>query len=552
MSPSKLFRCAHYLSWALFLFVLIFLPTRTAHEFLGSYAELTDKVYGFVVFVSFIALLFFFCAEQIFSYKGRPPGSKKTGEAQYSTPSTTLLYIQIALSVLIFIRTASQINATLDWDENETISSISSGDTFFVVNPLRGSTNHPLASLASSVSMKIFGVSKWTARLPALGFTLLFLILLNLFCIRFATPFVTIAVFVHLLCNEMAIWYMHSMRGYIPMMLFTFGAFFVVYSFTQGYAVSKRQHIFFFLMLLLAPLSHTIGYLFCVILTATLCFWLFFQGDHLTESQLKDGRKLLLAPMLALALLATFAIFQMAALNSERWIISSEPVPDWQYERNFARISMVFGVAKFWIVKLLSLPVLILFLRQLKERRASIRNFDALFLCLSFFFFAMSVWLLKAIILEGRMLMPFLVIFVLWLSNSVETLSPTLLRNGVSLFLLACLTIPQIANSYSLLHDDLEFFGDQERFAESIKARLAKDTELCVSLAGDPSAILYAKNIYLKGLRFVETNERCAVHYLAYYSLGRFEKKYELKAPIESLNPIFDDQKGRYFYEMLR
>ena len=125
--------------------------------------------------------------------------------------------------------------------------------------------NHVLAQAASILSMKAWGFSKIPYRLPAIAFTVLLLLIVPLtFRSLFPTPgyFLTLG---FLGANAFSLWYLHSARGYVSLLLVTALSYFLALR-VLCHTPHKKHYIAFELTLLLSPFVHFFSMIFHLLL----------------------------------------------------------------------------------------------------------------------------------------------------------------------------------------------------------------------------------------------------------------------------------------------
>jgi hypothetical protein len=465
-----------------------------------------------------------------------------------------LIIFQILCSLVVIARSTSNIGVPLDWDEHEHLSVLSGPQAWESINPLRGSENHALASLSAFVSMKIFGVNKYAARLPAVLYALAFLTLLNMVALRYLSTTGSAIYFLSLTGNGFLLYMMHSMRGYIPMMFFTLYVFSKALAFANDKIPGQRRDLSLFTLAAGAALfSHTFGGLFLVLLFVSLLLWTYQHRTVLSRQSHEYAFSLMTILLGWLALYGVISLYILLHLQDTGFAMPKDGVPAWLSHLATFRLFTIFGFVRIWEIRLFGFALGLLIANRLYRPGKEI-SFPSLFALVVVVTIAGLLKLLDVPLLEGRMLTPFLVLFFFWIAESLDRVPQTRLRNAGAAALILLFTLPFAAH-----HDDDDGvpgqFADHEKFSEAVHARLDRSatpkTDRCFSYSGDPAGVKYARGFYFVDENHAESDETCKVHFHLFFGRGLFEARYTFTPPphvrIESL---YDDGKGRVWFRI--
>ncbi len=465
------------------------------------------------------------------------------------SPATKgIVILQILLSLAVITRSLLQIQVPLDWDEHEHVSQLAGGDAWASMNPFRGSEVHSIAAMASFVSMKIFGPSKVAARIPAILFSVGFLIVLNLLFLRYASPVASIFCLATLAGNLMVIYMMHSMRGYAPMLCFSTLSLLFVLDFIAGRKIRLPA---FALVTGIAIFCHSFAGLFTALLFTALLFWLYQNRKKLPAESLRLGNKMLAVQFFWLLVFASVSVFVLLHLRDTGFALPQGEVPAWVFEMAPYRLFSLFGLVRMWEIKLFLFLMLFLLGIRLLQPRTKATSFPVLLLVITTFSMLCLSQLLHIPLLEGRMLTPFLVIFLWWAGETIDQVSSKPLKRVLFVVALSLLVLP-----FHLHHDAddgvPEHFADHEKFAAKVYSIVSGFPDRCFSFSGDPAGVKYAANFYFLKERQITLQDDCAHHFHLFYGEGLFRAKYEWTPPKNAafVQRLYDDDKGRVLFSL--
>jgi hypothetical protein len=376
-------------------------------------------------------------------------------------------------------------------------------------------------------------------------------VVLNLFCLEFFSPPVTLLVLLHLFFNGLLVWYMHSMRGYIPMVLFIFSGFALLYAFTRGRVATLRNCAVFLAIITAAAFTHTLGYIYSILLVAAFIAWLYLEGEGLNESRLVLFRRLAAISSLWLIVLAILPLTELPALHQAGFIIEPQTASGWTLLNTLSRVSMAFGSGQLWLLKLVGLLSIFAFSRNFTLRKKLDPGFMTLFVFLSATVLMITASLLRATVVEGRMIAPLVVILVLWIGCTFENLESKWARQAAFALAFVIFTVPQFASGPTLMVGEFDYFEGHEKFAARTEKLIRPFDQKCLIYRGDPAAVIYARQIYLRGIPERAWAEKCRTTFVVYFSRGRFDQIYPLNLNPYRLEPVLDDGEGRRLYKLL-
>lgn len=522
--------------------VLLFMSSTRTLSALGTLAETVNRYTPLGLLLSLIGTIACLMLSQLVSRTewNELPSAQILPVARLSFKSWIVL---IVLAALVWISAVYDLKSPLDWDENEHVSAIANGNLGFTLDPRHGSENHPLASLLSFVSMSAIGTNKIGARVPALILSLLLLTLFVHFARSFLSIFTGSLVLLHLLCNRTFTFYMHSMRGYIPMSLFLLVTYVFLIRLAHGEALERRKHfVGFALATLLCLFSHTLGFLYQGYLLLAWIGWMFFNRDALGGHTIRRG---LLFGSLTLGCLLLYSIvpfWHLQVLTKGGWIQPTEStfLP---LQHTLNRFPMVFGAARFWLVKALVCVSLATALIAWRNNSRLTRSFPFVFAMMACALWIAYVWTLKAAVLEGRMLIPLLIPFLIWLGETASHL-PRRQKILVCGVVLGVCTLPSAFNYRSVLEADLNHYAATETFANRVIEFARAHPAPCFSFSGEPRAVLYTRSFYLAAYKKAKACET-ALH--IHFARNQFNENFPLELPWPG-EEVLNDYDGRTLY----
>jgi hypothetical protein len=516
-----------------FGFALFVFPTRHFQALLGTAATKLMKYESYFVFLTALCVVIAYALT-----RGAVPPNKRTPSvgAPPKRISRRRIFLQAILSVLILVRTGFQITAPFDYDEQVHASQLSHARASEIAHPLQNTSFHLLATLTSFVSTKLFGVNKIAVRLPALGFAALWLLSLNLFTLELAGPWAAGLLLCHCLSNELVIWYLHSMRGYVSMICLAFLPFWIFYRFVKV-GVPRHRTATLLALALSFPLplfTHAFGGFFCLLLLAAFFLWMGIEGNSLSYSQWQFAWKLSWVALAWVPLLGFVLLKQFVGTDSEQQVlfVTGASASAWH-----ACLIKLFGLARLWWLKLaLTLTVVVL----LSEIRLGWRRdlgFLSLFLILALVFFEGTSASLHTT-LEGRFLLAFLPVFLLWIGEAVDRIPAPFSRMATYMVAAACFLWAPAQNGPAIYNEITLQIDTYQHFVETARRLSGNLPGRCYTFSGDKSEVEWAENFYF----FSEepTQESCS----ARYHLA-FGHSAPLWHPTEGFRLIFQDDAGR-------
>lgn len=463
------------------------------------------------------------------------------------------LWFQIICSILMLGLALCQIQVPLDWDEHEHISNLAGGTAWKVINPLRGSENHSLASLSTYVSLRLFGVSKIGARIPAILFSIAFLVLLNLFALQYFSKAGSVVCFLSLAGNPFVIYFMHSMRGYMPMMFFTLVLLYISLKLSNSSTIPLRRHlILFFIASGCALFSHFFGGLFLAFLLVSIIIWAYQRRGQLSKEQFRTVFSLLSILFVWLIIMGLMSYFILVHMEETGFAMTKDSIPPWLIKLATFRLFTFFGFVRIWEIRLFLLFIGLLVAWRLLYPVKKSLSLPTLLLLVGSVVVTALIKILKIPLLEGRMLLPFMVVFFFWLSETLERIPNLKWQAIASSFLLLLFILP-----YTIHHDNNDevsaHFSEHDRFAKVVKQTLNSmkipPQDRCFSFSGAPDGAPYARDFYFINEKKSELSQDCRFHYHIHYGMGLFRKEYPLSLSIP-VKPLYNDGKGRVWFQI--
>jgi hypothetical protein len=516
--------------------------TRSFEEWFGQGRDPIQRYEGFAVFVFILGAAASYALYLIFR---RWESVSPTPVAIRAKRKINLAALGVGtiLSVLIFALTLSQVQGPMDWDEVARTSELARGNSLSVIHPFT-TMNHPIATALSWGTMKLFGVSKVGVRLPALAFTLAFLGLLLVEGSLWLSTFTLALLLCHFASNELVVWYMHSMRGYISLMLFTGAIFFIVTSALKEETFSPKKQLALSLLVGACLFTHTFAAVFCLVFALSLLSWLALNLKNISSGTLDAGVRMLLVFFAWLPILAVVFGFHVAVLDNTGFIHAETHSDHLPAYYALTRSAMVLGAPRVWFVKVLFLASVCLI--GWRIRRNSFRDFLTVNVLVSALFIPMALWLLGAVVLEGRMLLAFLLPFLVWVGESLTELPKGRLRTAAYGAVFFWFTVPPLLCAKGLMEGDLQHFRESEQFAAEVQQHLGRVPKRCLTYAGDPDSVHYTRYFYLFNQPELGA---CPGRYLLFFSKGQFGKVFPLDPVIAgAVHPVYSDNKGRVLY----
>lgn len=451
---------------------------------------------------------------------------------------------------LLIVQAAVQITSPLDWDEHEHVSVLASDDPFFSMNPFRGSENHSLASVSAFVSMKLFGVNKFSARIPALGFGIGFLLAYCLLAFNFIHPAPSIVTLVALNLNPMVIYSMHQMRGYAPLFCFTIWILYLMLKpFSSAEPSMKRRHYLGFVLCSVGALfSHTFGGLFLFLLFVSTLVFANLNKNHLNLQQKRIINSKLVILSSILFFYSILCVFILLHLQETGFAGSLAPRPGWLVNLMLYRPFTIFGFVRIWEIKLFSLLSfgLILFaIRDLVSKRHGIQSFLLIQFLTTVIFFVAMFFTIRFTVLEGRMLQPFLVPFLWLVFLTINQYKQPATQIFFSLAFLALFSASH--HLHPTIPDEVvSFFHDTEAFAQQVKSTISEKEDHCLTVSGDSASAKYYTFFYFHSTRKMD---QCKNAFRIHLEKGLFDRFSPVPNDLQSqFSLLVNDTKGRLLF----
>jgi len=537
---NRLARLGVAFSFALFVVLFVFVPTRSVTELMNRLHVSLSNYYNLGLFASLLATAIFWMIQRATKWE-RIPTKEPAGKPK---SHRWLWGFQAIASIFIFYQSVAHvIDGPLDSDETYISVDLTQGRAWESINPLLSTRNHGLTTLAAYLSGKTFGWDEVTIRYPAILFLVLFLALANYFCFRFASPFTTVLVFGHLCVNQLALWYFHSMRGYTPMMTWTLGGIFLV----ADQRIGNRARLVGFAVLgVLAALTHTFAGFFFIILLGTLLYSLAFQPKQLGKTEFDKRAHLLWAAAIILPLAALLCVSQALAIKSLGFFNVGK-APDVSFE-----LIRLLGIQDpMWgrLVWLLAGGVVA---HRIYRRHKVEGDFYTPLLITAALFIGGIAWALQVVLLEGRMLLAFLLPFLFWVGQEVDAIkNKTFKIVGVGLSALVLVVAPY-PSTQEIFNIHPEIVADYRLFIKEVRKQAPPIAENCFSVDGAPWAVKWTRGLYLNRANFDTNSKQCKNFYHLFYETG-YDASVKLGTPEEGYYQLmYADGKGRYLYRHVR
>ncbi len=533
-SIANLFRLATAISGIVFLFVFFIAPTQSFQGWLSSKALVTGKYLDLAIFLAMVTVVICYMLHRI--YLETKTKIEEVAPEHISHPAW-FKYAQFFLSVAIFAQAVLQLDSSLTYDESNVGSYLASASLSEVIGVIHqgnyslSSTQQALALLSSYFSMQAFGVSVIALRLPALMFGLLFLSLLYVLSRRYLPTFVALFCYLNLCANHTVVWYMHSSRGYISLMLFSLLPFVIVFGVSRGRFSSSKLIYLGVASYALCVFTCTHGALFNCLLLISVILWVYLNRTLLSARQLKFLRRAILVGFLFMPLILWMA-FNEARFTAQAGFLGGGAHGRW------VMIGTVLGTCRIWGDKLILLFVLSLIVLKVKWQKGLQRDFVFVFLIATVVFFAAVVSLIEASYLGARYFLAFLIPYLIWLSEGVLQVGSPRLRRGLTVVLFFILGVIPMASRPQCLVAEI---GDQtyfSNFIERVKEITRESRGNCYSFSGDFIEIRWAK-IHFQS----EAKETCLSKYVLF-----FPSSIANERPFPDSLAILRDAGGRLLY----
>jgi hypothetical protein len=501
-----------------------------------------SNYYNLALFIFLTAGFGFLLLERAWG-RSHPP-LVKIGDGDRPKKAWFIISLQIALSLWLFARTSHEIfDGPLDTDETYISSEFSQPHPWSVIDPRLSTRNHGLSTLAGFFSSRVFGLNEMTIRYPSLFFTALFLLLLNLYCFRYASAFTTLLIFGHLCVNQLALWYLHSMRGYVAMMALTLG---ILYLSTR-ILESKTQVSWLRLSLLtavaaLAAVTHTFGGFFVVCFALALILWLSFPRDD-REVDATKATRVFIALGLAIPFVVALVLCQAKAIKA-LGLFNTGKVPDLSFET-----IRVLGIPHAEWARFAWLLVVVLALYPFSRRKRFVPSLASCLLLASATIIFGLVWSLQVVILEGRMLLALLIPFLLWVGTAIQNVEERPLRYALMGYGVLVLVFAPLPGRPELYNVTPEILSDYKNFIRKVREVTEPNGPACFTTSGAPWAVKWTEGLYLAD-RMASKATECRSHYHLYFASDDPTQKLT-RPPGDSFQLLFIDGEGRTLYRRI-
>lgn len=447
-----------------------------------------------------------------------------------------VVVIGTVLSLFILGRTFENVrHGPLDTDETYMASELLGEHPWSAINPVGNHRNHGVSSSLALFSTRVFGTNEMSVRYPSIVFTAFFLLLLIVFVHKYANAFVALLVFGNLTFNQLSIWFMHSMRGYISMMCFSLLALMLVMRWQDETPKSIRGPVWLFLaVFLLNVLTHTFGGIFSMLLWFTLLVWVYLNRNRLGEGQRKFFVNLLVA-CVALFPLVGLLFLSNAMDMSAYGFLYSKKLPIVSIE-----LLRLFGVPNTeWV--LVGVALCFIVFRSYWKKM----DFLSLFLLCSSTMIFTLMFVIRSHIIEGRMFLAFLVLMVIWVGNGIVRLRSPLIRGVSAALAVSFLIIAPITATPKLFNVKPEILSDYNQFIKSVRMELKSKDQVCLIATGQPHQTFWAERLYLADY-FALTS--CRIQYQIHFAPNISELEQFGSENSVTLLEVLSDGKGRALY----
>ncbi|MBI4405277.1 MAG: hypothetical protein HY537_14030 [Deltaproteobacteria bacterium] len=540
-----------------FLLIYFVLPTRTATAFLTAHKLTFAARYNAFLFLTLIAALGCYLLYRIFERYSKGWAAPSSHPALVQPKPRWLAFVQIALSAAILVQAIVGLNSPLDYDENAVGLHISDSSVFEVINPLGHlktlvSRNHSIANLASVISVAILGENEITLRLPAILFAFFFLLGVNWLCWKHLSPFATVLVMGHLSVNQLLIWYMHSLRGYIALTLFTLIPFIVVLQASRNQEQDNpRKPIgLFAVFFCLSIFTHTLAGVFCAMLFFSYVIWLNFNGA-MGSAQVRDYRhKLLIASLFCMPFIGFFMTQDFFHMGN--WGAYGSPNSTVGFPN---KLLTFYGLSRIWEGKALLLILSGLLIMRARDDWK--QDLPTILISASLIFLATMGILIQfdEYYFFARFFFPFLVPSLIWLAESAERVplqkhGPRLrtFLKGALLFLLIVSPLYSGHAIYANVSLQLE---DLYLFVKKVKTEVGHSADVCMTSTGEYFQPLWMQHIYFRKQHLLaQKPELCGSHYQMHFPGGLDSKIIPAPKPDKKRHLLFTDAVGRTFYKI--
>jgi hypothetical protein len=494
---------------AVFAVGFVLLPSRSVQSALGAYAAPVAKHQTVLLFALVISAIISYVLQIFFNKMNEPTLPSVRPDRFLPTPPYRKLFLvgQVVLSLFVLFQVVHQWAAPLNWEDNYHFSNVIH-DPWLRLNPFVKTEHHTLASLASLLSVKLFGMSKAAIEFPGLVFAAIYLGAVLFISTNLIVPAAGLILLLNLNSNQSALWFMHSMRGYIASMALTGWVFAAALNIAHAKVVRARTNAVVFISLcLLCAVTHLFAEIFCTLTFISLVVFIATTTAPLTQAQRRAAIWITFGFLtIVLPAYAYLGVYQMAWLERLGDFFKGG-IPDIS-PALFRAVGSYFS----WYEKisLLFLGFLVAFIVKLRRRP----NFLTVFTAISFVFFFSILRVLEVRLLETRFMLPFLLPFLLWIGDAVFRIENFKVRAVMfvsTLFIFCVIPAASRAGVYEGLTENVRDF---DQFITGVTQRTLPLAANCYTFSGEPNMVYFARSLYLGTYQKVKENlDGCSTHY---------------------------------------
>jgi hypothetical protein len=474
-----------------------------------------------------------------------------------STPQTiptsrVILVLNLMLAALVVGRAISQINGPLDIDENIHALSIAQHRIAQELNPINTdpriySQNHVAAQLLSIVSVKLFGLNKLAVRAPSILLTGLLLAALFTLCRGVGGSLITTIVLSHFLLNQLVIWYFHSARGYVAMMVLTIVPFLIVWDFTLKRRPGEpwRMALFAFCFLC-AVFTHLFGAIFNGLLFLSLLTWMAAHREELDETARHYGAKLLTTALFIFPVYGFVIAHNLLFLSRIGDLNAGSPP-------NIAESLLgAFGLSLSWQGKLLTILLVGLGLHSIFNDRKWLKSLPAIFTLVTFAFFFTAITALRTRVFEPRFVLAFLPPLLFWIGEAVLRIRGRGARTAILVIFGGALIVSPFLSTAALYRRISYDMSDYDHFLKTVRERAQPVAENCVTFYGQDDVVIWARDLYFgDALNAKSPTAPCPKHFYAYLPSTEAKSGQAIRANVpKTAVEIFRNARGMTLSEV--
>lgn len=533
---EKLFLAMAWVAFGLGALLFVALPVRRVTDLLGPLAGTLTRYGGFGVFFLGLTGLVAWRLARFFAVLSSAPESREIPSAKREWPAWARA-AQVGLSVAIGVQAVLQADLPFDLDEYQRLIGALTQSFWHEINPFRHTEVHSVSHFFANLSVKIFGPSRLAFRAPSLLFAGLFLVALGYLSRRFLSPVAGLVVLAHLAVNQMVIWYLHSMRGYVSALFVTTVLWAILLEAVERLPERRRQRLVLFaVFFFLSVFTHPFTGIYSLVLFLSLVLWASWNADRLGRERLVYLSQLLTIAMLCLPF---FAVVFVCVLRSLEPIAN---VHKGGYEQFLSYVALtVPAMGRLWALKALGAVVALAAVSRCLAGKSARPGLLSLFVGNTVAFFGAVLWLLKVSHLEPRWFLPFLVPFVMWAVDSVSR-AESRLRPGLLVAVVALLTYFPWASRQAVLETlGIGLHARYETFLEEVRERTEPVAENCYAFPPFNMGRWANWFHFAEQPRSIAERARCRKHYLISLERGPLD-------PPPGAEVVFADGHGNVAY----